>query len=125
MRRGGLRGHSVRVPRARARQEHPATIEHVSLGFTEITAANVQLAPERMMGSLGPLDPIRKFASISCPTLVVHSELDPIPGQWSRVLADTIPGADFTLIDGGSHFPMIEDPDRLRRAVVPWLHQHS
>ena len=63
-----------------------ATVERVSLGFTEITAANIQQAPQRMMGSLAALNPIRKFAGIAAPTLVVHSELDPSrpsgAGSW-------------------------------------------
>jgi len=102
-----------------------ATIEQVSLGFTEITAANVQVAPQRMMGSLGPLDPMRQFAGIECPTLVVHSELDPIPLEWSQALFGTIPDADFAVIEGGSHFPMVEDADKLRDVVVPWLRKHG
>ena len=102
-----------------------ATIERVSLGFTAITAANVQQAPERMVGGLGGLDPMRQFASIGCPTLVVHAELDPIPVDWSRLLADTIPDAGFVVIEGGSHFPMIEDADALHTAVVPWLRKHG
>jgi proline iminopeptidase len=102
-----------------------ATIEQVSLGFTEITAANVQLAPQRMMGSLGSLDPMRQYAGIGCPTLVVHCELDPIPIEWSRVLLGTIPDADFAVIDGGSHFPMVENADQLRGVVVPWLRKHG
>ena len=102
-----------------------ATIVHVSLGFTEITAANVQMAPQRMMGSLGSLDPMAKYAGIGCPTLVVHSEMDPIPIEWSRMLVDTIPDADFALIEGGGHFSMIEDPDQLRSVVVPWLRKHG
>ena len=102
-----------------------ATVERVSLGFTEITAANVQQGPQRMMGSLGALDPIRRFAGIEAPTLVVHSELDPIPAEWSRFLAATIPSSDFVLLEGASHFPMLEDAERLRTAVVPWLTQHN
>ena len=102
-----------------------ATIERVSLGFTAITAANVQQAPERMVGSLGALDPMRQFAGIGCPTLVVHAELDPIPVEWSRLLADTVPDAGFVVIEGGSHFPMIEDTDALHSAVVPWLRKHG
>jgi proline iminopeptidase len=98
-----------------------ASIERVSLGFTPITAANVQQGPQRMVGSLGALDPMRRFADITCPTLVVHSELDPIPVEWSRLLAATIPRADFTIIEGGSHFSMIEDAAKLRSVVVPWL----
>ena len=101
-----------------------ATVERVSLGFTEITAANIQQAPQRMMRSLRVLDPIRTFAGIHAPTLVVHSELDPIPSEWSRFLAATIPDADFELIQGGSHFPMVEDAEQLRNTVVPWLAKH-
>lgn len=102
-----------------------ATVERVSLGFTEITAANVREGPRRMMGSLGALDPIRKLAGIEAPTLVVHSELDPIPPEWSRFLAATIPNADFALIEGGSHFPMVEDAEQLQATVLPWLRKHS
>jgi len=101
------------------------TIERVALGFTAITAANVQQGPQRMVGSLGALDPMHQFARISCPTLVVHAELDPIPVEWSRLLAGTIPGADFAVIEGGSHFSMIEDAAKLRRAVLPWLRSHG
>ena len=56
-----------------------ATVEQVSLGFTDITSGNAQKAPERMMGSLGSLEPMRRFASIGCPTLVVHSRAGPDP----------------------------------------------
>lgn len=102
-----------------------ATIEQVSLGFTQITAANIQAAPDRMMRSLRALDPMHQYAGIRCPTLVVHSELDPIPAEWSHTLADTIPAAEFLLIKDGSHFPMIEDADQLRSAVTPFLSKHS
>jgi len=102
-----------------------AIIEQVSLGFTDITAANVQAAPARVMGSLSALNPMQTYAEIRCPTLVVHSELDPIPVAWSRLLADTIPGADFVLIENGSHFSMIEDSAALHTAVTPWLRRRA
>ncbi|WP_328994738.1 alpha/beta hydrolase [Kribbella sp. NBC_01245] len=102
-----------------------ATIETVTLGFTEITAANVQAAPERMIGSLGALDPMRKFAAIQCPALLVHSELDPVPVEWAHALVDTIPGADYVLLEGASHFAHVEDADQLANAVLPWLTKHA
>jgi proline iminopeptidase len=102
-----------------------ATVEQVSLGFTDITAAHVQAAPARVMASLSAINPMRTFAAIRCPTLVVHSELDPIPQEWSRGLADTIPGADYALIENGSHFSMIEDSAALRDTVVPWLKKRT
>jgi proline iminopeptidase len=102
-----------------------ATAETVTFGFTEITAANVQAAPERMIGSLGALDPMRAFASIQCRTLLLHSELDPLPVAWAHALVDTIPGADYVLLEGASHFAHIEDADQLASAVLPWLNKHA
>lgn len=101
------------------------TIDQVDLGFTEITAANVQTTPERMLGSLGALDPMRTFARIGCPTLVVHAELDPVPVAWAHALVDTIPGADYALVHGASHFAHIESADELANAVLPWLSKHA
>lgn len=102
-----------------------STIENVDMGFTEITAVNVQAAPGRMIGSLGDLDPMRTFADIQCPTLVVHSELDPLPVAWAHALVDTIPGADYVLLEGANHFAHIEDADQLANAVLPWLTKYA
>jgi len=68
---------------------------------------------------------MQQFAAIRCPTLVVHSELDPIPSAWSLALANKIPDAEFALIDGAGHFPMIENPDDLRTTVTPFLRKHT
>jgi len=67
------------------------------------------------MASLSAINPMRTYADIACPTLIVHSELDPIPADWSRMLADTIPGADYVLLEGANHFAMIEDSDAYAR----------
>ena len=101
------------------------TIANVDLGFTDITAANVQAAPERMIGSVGAVDPMRAFASIRCPSLLVHSQLDPVPVEWAHALVETIPDADYVLLEGASHFAHIEDADQLANAVLPWLTKHA
>lgn len=98
-----------------------ATVDTASLGFTEITAANIQAAPDRMIGSLGALDPMATYAGIACRTLVVHGGLDPVPEAWSRLLAQTIPGADHVVLPGASHFAHLEDFEALSEVVLPWL----
>jgi len=60
-------------------------------------------------------------AGLGCPTLVVHGELDPIPAEWSRVLAGTIPRAELVVLEGSGHFPRVEDAEPLRAAVMPWI----
>jgi pimeloyl-ACP methyl ester carboxylesterase len=61
-----------------------------------------------------------KATSTSIP-LLVHSELDPVPVEWAHTLADTIPGADYVLLEGASHFAHLEDADQLANGVLPWL----
>ena len=102
-----------------------ATTETAALGFTKITAANVQAAPERMLDSLATLDPMRKFAGIQYPTLVVHSELDPVPVDWAHTLVDTMLGAYYVFLEGASHFAHIEDAEQLADAVLPWLGKYA
>lgn len=102
-----------------------ATIETVQLGFTGLIAPDVQAVGARMFGSIGALDPMRTLAAIECPTLVVHSELDPVPVAWAHALVETIPGADYVLLDGASHFAHVEDAVQLAGAVLPWLNKNA
>ena len=102
-----------------------SSIKTVDLGFTAITAANVLDYEERLVASLAQEDPLARLAMIRCPTLVVHGELDPIPVAFGRLLADSIPGAEFALLPGASHFPFVEDRDEFERTVRPFLSTHA
>jgi pimeloyl-ACP methyl ester carboxylesterase len=93
----------------------------VDLGFTAITTANVLDYEERLVASLAQEDPLARLAMIRCPTLVVHGELDPIPAAFGRLLAESIPGAEFALLPGASHSPFVEDHDRFARAGRTFL----
>jgi pimeloyl-ACP methyl ester carboxylesterase len=53
------------------------------------------------------------LADVTCPTLVVHSEGDPVPEEFSRLLADKIAAAEYQLINRASHFVHLR-----RRGVV-------
>jgi len=97
------------------------SIETADLGFTPITAANVLDYEERLVATLPQEDPLARLKEIRCPTLVVHGELDAIPFAFSQFLAASIPGAEFALLSGASHFPFIEDIDEFERAVRPFL----
>lgn len=97
------------------------TIATLDLGFTEMTAANVVDYEDRLVATLAHEDPLAALSRISCPTLVVHGELDPIPVEFSQSLADRIPGARLTIIPGGGHFPFIEERDPFQRAVRAFL----
>lgn len=94
-------------------------------GFTQTTGENVVEAAGRVMSDFRDHAPPKKLASISCPTLVVHAELDPVPVESSRFIADAVPGAELVVIPGESHFAFIENPDAFVAAIKPFLAKHA
>lgn len=98
--------------RAFATQFQPeGSIEHLrswcELQRVATSAANaVQLT--RVMFDI---DVRESAARISCPTLVAHSDRDAaVPLEEGRLLAQTIPGAQFLQLDSANHFMLSEEP---------------
>jgi proline iminopeptidase len=93
-------------------------------GFTQITAENVIGTAGRLFSDFGEHDLPGRLGTIACPTLVVHGELDPIPVESSRFIADAIPAASLLVISNANHFSFIEDSERFAAAVEPFLAEH-
>lgn len=102
-----------------------ANTELLQPQFTTITADNVLGFAERMMASFADQDPFGSLGRITCPTLVVHGELDPIPAAFAELLAARIALARLALLDGAGHFSFLEDTDRFTAAVKPFLAEVS
>jgi proline iminopeptidase len=95
----------------------PRTPDEFDWGFTPITAANVLEYEERLMGTLGAVDPVGSLGRVECPTLVVHGEADPIPWEFGTFIADRISDARLVVIPGASHFPFVEDRAAFLQAI--------
>jgi pimeloyl-ACP methyl ester carboxylesterase len=102
-----------------------ANTELLQPQFTTITAENVLGSAERMMASFADQDPFGSLGRITCPTLVVHGALDPIPAAYAELLAARIAVARLALLDGAGHFSFLEDTDRFTAAVKPFLAEVS
>lgn len=62
------------------------------------------------------------LGSIAIPTLVLTGEGDQvIPPAMSKEIADGIPGASLTVIEKSGHFPAMEQPESVKRALEDWL----
>jgi 3-oxoadipate enol-lactonase len=62
---------------------------------------------------------------IAVPTHIVVGDEDQLtPPELSRRMADRIPGARLTLIEGAGHLSNIEQPDKFNRAVLAFLLEH-
>jgi pimeloyl-ACP methyl ester carboxylesterase len=61
---------------------------------------------------------IQGLPSLHLPALFVHGELDPVPPASSLETAKLIPGARVALIPECGHFPWLERPGEVARAVA-------
>jgi 3-oxoadipate enol-lactonase len=59
---------------------------------------------------------------ITAPVLVVAGAEDAtFPVAETRAMADSIPGASFTVLDGVAHLAALEDPARVNRLLDAFL----
>ena len=93
--------------------------------ITRITADNVVEAGGRLFRDFAEHDLPGKLSAISCPALVVHGELDPIPIESSRFIANAIPRGELVVIPDANHYASIEDPEEFARGVEPFLAEHA
>ncbi len=66
-----------------------------------------------------------KLGSITCPTLVVHGERDPVPVASSAAIADAIPQGELAVISGANHYGLLESPETVLAVVEPFLAAHA
>lgn len=65
-----------------------------------------------------------KLGSITCPTLVVHGERDPVPVASSSAIADAIPQGELAVVSGANHYGFLESPETVLAVVEPFLAAH-
>lgn len=66
------------------------------------------------------------FARLRRPALVVWGRGDVyIPVRFAQRHREAFPGAKIVYLDRSGHFPMVDDPDGVAAAVVPFLRAHT
>jgi pimeloyl-ACP methyl ester carboxylesterase len=66
-----------------------------------------------------------KLGSITCPTLIVHGERDPVPVASSSAIADAIPQGELAVVSGANHYGFLESPETVLAVVEPFLAAHA
>jgi 3-oxoadipate enol-lactonase len=68
------------------------------------------------------MDLRERLPSITAPTLVIAGADDPAtPPEHGRLIADSIPGSRFDVIDGAAHLANVEEPARVTELLVEHL----
>ena len=86
------------------------------IGVRASTDVNASIAHHFERGTLA-----QKLPDARLPALFVHGDRDPLPVRSSTDTAALIPGARVEMIPACGHFPWLERPGELRRAVERFL----
>jgi pimeloyl-ACP methyl ester carboxylesterase len=72
--------------------------------------------------AVGEFDSESELKQISAPTLVVHGDSDlAVPTKNGEMIASKIPNSQLVLIEGGSHFSIVERYAEFNNAVMSFL----
>lgn len=77
----------------------------------------------RLMAEEPSIDPAQ-LASLDMPVLVIAGTDDMIKEEHTRLIADSIPGAQLAIIEG-THFVAYENPDEFNRVVGEFLREYA
>ncbi|MDQ4067881.1 MAG: alpha/beta hydrolase [Actinomycetota bacterium] len=117
---------------AARRAENPASVaafdrlQEARPGYAEQSRLRLESTSPDMWTALAPRfvaqpDRLERLAKLDLPTAVVVGELDSTMFDDCVRLAETIPGAELTVIPGVGHVPQLEDPQAWEAAVVGFL----
>ena len=92
-----------------------------------LTAMYCRFTPEdyrrEVQALLNRPDPRPVLPQITCPTLVLSGAADPLcTPEQSQSLAQRIAGAEALILEDCAHFPTLEQPELVTRALARWLH---
>ncbi len=91
--------------------------DSLTLTFNQNTASHFFPIFGLMGKFLNRYDISDQLATIPCSTFVVSGDVDPIPPEVGENIAQRIKNSRYLLIDHCGHFPYIERPDVLGRAL--------
>jgi pimeloyl-ACP methyl ester carboxylesterase len=80
----------------------------------------------RQLASMGRHETRQRLAGLSLPVHVIGAERDILVPAWkSRELAELIPGAELTIIEGAPHALHLERPEDFSAAVLDFLRSQA
>ena len=93
--------------------------------FDDEMARKSLLSSERFAGYLRKYDLFEALKKISCPTLIIHGDSDPIPFQQIERIHQNITGSEFVLLKKCGHFAHIEKSKQCFDTIENFLSKHA
>jgi proline iminopeptidase len=102
---------------------NPADAEKLTLHFTKSSITEDKKIQDIISKGLlsKAYDFYTEFSKITCSTLIIHGECDPIKMKDSEKLHQTIKGSNLVILPKAGHFPFVENPEALFTVIQKFL----
>jgi pimeloyl-ACP methyl ester carboxylesterase len=93
----------------------------------EIKAAMMSAPQHVMVGAMDAMmdETIWKDDKINAPTLAVMAKQPQWNAEYEKFVRDLVPGVDFQLWEGVSHFLMMDEPQKFNDTVITFLKKNK
>jgi proline iminopeptidase len=105
---------------------NPAKADLLNLRMTPTAFVNAlkvdKIFQQELFRAYSIHDQLKK---ITASTLIIHGDSDPIPSITARKIHKEIPESSYIELQNCGHFPYVESPEELFRALNEFLQRHS
>ncbi|MCP3984174.1 MAG: alpha/beta hydrolase [bacterium] len=99
----------------------PSLADGLDLLFTPNTIRNSSLVAGGVLGSIGEFDLHEDLEAITCPTLVLHGDADPMPLRYAEQIRDSIAGAELVVAPDVGHWLFVDGTELFRSSILGFL----
>ena len=96
-------------------------VEKMDLHFTENTIRNSSIVVGYVLQSIGEFDLYEDLESLSCPTLVLHGDADPMNYRYAERIHECIQGSELVIVPGAGHWLFVDATEAFRRNILEFL----
>jgi len=103
----------------------PKQVERMDLFFPPNTIKNCGTVAGLVLRSIGDFDLHNQLTDISCPTLIMHGEADPMPATYAQSLHRALPGSKLVLAPGVGHWFFVDGTEIFTDSILGFLDEIS
>jgi len=91
--------------------------------ITRMQQPKAKMVATSVLINLRDADISQKLPKITCPSLVVWGDNDPvIPPRYAKIFVSSIKNCDFSLMKGCGHVPFVENPEEFSEIISEFFH---
>jgi proline iminopeptidase len=96
-------------------------VSKLDLRFEENSIKNGDAVAGHILQSIGEFDLHEGLRAISCPTLVIHGDSDPMPVKYAELIHESIGDSKLVIAEGAGHWLFVDATETFRSSVLDFL----